>query len=66
MPKIPNPCRYCADRDATCHTICEKYIAYRKEVDKAREDRLKIIDTSNALYNHRAELRNYAKKKNRR
>ena len=31
---IKGPCLCCEDRQILCHSTCEKYIEYRKMVDK--------------------------------
>lgn len=31
------PCLRCPDRSITCHASCEKYIAWRKEMDRAKQ-----------------------------
>lgn len=33
------PCKDCKDRTPGCHSKCEKYIAYDKENQKARDKR---------------------------
>lgn len=33
------PCKNCPDRKESCHSSCEKYIAYTVELEKMREDR---------------------------
>ena len=35
------PCYGCTERSATCHAECEKYLAYRKQVDAQRDARIK-------------------------
>ena len=30
---IKSPCKNCSDRDVGCHAKCEKYLAYRTELD---------------------------------
>lgn len=34
---MKNPCKGCTERKMGCHIICQKYIAWRKERDKANE-----------------------------
>ena len=31
------PCWHCEDRSTICHTTCEKYIEYKKTLDRNRE-----------------------------
>lgn len=31
--KIIAPCKNCEDRTIKCHSTCEKYLAYRKQMD---------------------------------
>lgn len=35
------PCRLCKDRHAECHGSCEKYGAWRKQLDEENEKRQK-------------------------
>ena len=32
-----SPCKDCVDRQVGCHSTCEKYIAFRKELDDLHE-----------------------------
>lgn len=32
-------CYQCPDREIGCHSVCERYAAYREEVEKARKQR---------------------------
>ena len=41
------PCLNCADRKAGCHSVCEKYITYRKELD---EFNAKVAEAKNREY----------------
>lgn len=36
-----SPCKGCTERSAECHAICEKYLKFRKECDRLRDDRNK-------------------------
>lgn len=36
---IKSPCKDCPDREIRCHLTCEKYIEFKKESDKIREQR---------------------------
>ena len=38
---IRPPCKDCADRDVGCHAKCERYLAYRTELDAINERRSK-------------------------
>lgn len=31
------PCKDCLNRKAGCHSTCEKYLVYRRELDKLNE-----------------------------
>ena len=33
------PCKDCPNRQVGCHSTCEKYIEYKKESDRLREER---------------------------
>ena len=57
-PKKPVCRPDCADRSATCHATCEKYLAWKREVDEARERRLEDERTRSRLSNHeRSKMR---------
>lgn len=34
--RIKSPCQMCGDRELKCHASCERYKAYRKELDEIR------------------------------
>lgn len=34
-----SPCKGCKDRIVGCHSNCKKYIEWRKELDKAQENK---------------------------
>ena len=39
------PCKFnCKNRSAVCHSQCGEYKAYRKHMDKQREERRKFND----------------------
>ena len=46
----PSPCKDCADRQVGCHAKCEKYLAYRTELDAAREQRDKERISADVAY----------------
>lgn len=35
------PCKDCQDRYPACHDKCERYISFRKELDKYKEEERK-------------------------
>lgn len=37
MGKPESPCQYCEDRYRLCHSYCERYKEYRRELDKWNE-----------------------------
>ena len=47
MNKIPEkdtPCRYCEIRKLNCHASSEEYKAYKKKLDKERNERYKAYN----------------------
>lgn len=34
---IKPPCKGCEERHLKCHSSCERYLAYRKELERVRE-----------------------------
>ena len=34
------PCKDCPDRQVNCHSTCEKYIEYKKECDRLRQEHI--------------------------
>lgn len=34
------PCKDCPDREASCHGKCERYAAFRAEIDRALQNRI--------------------------
>lgn len=51
------PCKDCPDRTADCHSKCEKYIDYSKEVEKVREQRAKYQSMRGSSPGKKAEMR---------
>lgn len=47
---MKTPCKGCMSRHEACHKDCGKYLAYRAEVDKRREERLKEKMIKDAQY----------------
>lgn len=37
MPQTTAPCKDCEDRQIGCHSICEKYIQYKRIRDEERQ-----------------------------
>lgn len=48
MAKVP--CLNCENRSPVCHSICSKYLKYRKEQDEAIIKRKAERELSQALY----------------
>lgn len=48
MRKVECPCYGCEDRrvenDQSCHSTCERYAAYRAELDRRKEEERKRIE----------------------
>ena len=40
---IKSPCLGCGERKIKCHSVCEKYIAYKKECEIVAENRRKEL-----------------------
>lgn len=64
MFKPKSPCLGCEKRSGGCHSVCEKYAAFRHELDEYKE---KVIESrrSNAKpqYNHTRLKRMYEPKR---
>lgn len=59
---IKTPCKNCDERDVTCHTKCKKYIKYRQEVDRARQQKKETIERELYLtHAHRKYIEKRAK-----
>lgn len=41
LTPVQAPCKGCADRHTGCHTDCTRYIAFRREADRYKQERLK-------------------------
>lgn len=39
MVVMEPPCKWCEDRQAACHSTCERYKAYRQRVDEVKKRR---------------------------
>lgn len=54
------PCKDCKDRTPGCHTKCEKYIAFDKENQKRRAERLERTHAADPSPNKISRARRYA------
>lgn len=56
---IKGPCKDCLERQLGCHSICKKYISYKKEVDETNSKirRLKLSNTINFQLNEKRHKR---------
>ena len=59
------PCKDCKDRNPGCHSKCEKYIAFDKENQKRRAERLESLHASDPSPNKRSRTRHYEVQKMR-
>lgn len=50
--RLHSPCKDCTDRTMGCHGRCDKYKAYRVEVDKLYEARAKSIAAHDPMYGY--------------
>lgn len=41
LTPVQAPCKGCADRHTGYHTDCTRYIAFRREADRYKQERLK-------------------------
>lgn len=41
LTPVQAPCKGCADRHTGCHTDCTRYIAFRREADRYRQEHSK-------------------------
>ena len=57
----PAPCKDCADRTVGCHGKCEKYLAYRSELDAVRaqilNEKIGADVAYHSIYHNRAVLK---------
>lgn len=53
------PCRYCHDRDETCHSTCERYKEYKSINDAERDKRFEQREKNDILFNPKAVSRNW-------
>lgn len=70
MQRPTSPCKECEEREVGCHGRCEKYQAYRSELDKVtqviREQKEAEAVTDGYVVTMRQKLRRvYARKKRR-
>lgn len=54
------PCKDCKDRTSGCHSKCEKYIAFDKENQKRRAERLEHKLVADPSPNKISRVRRYA------
>ena len=53
-------CKNCKDRIVGCHSICEKYIKEKEEIERVREQHARDID-SKVIYTKTRRLRGHLK-----
>nr|DAT93223.1 MAG TPA: hypothetical protein [Caudoviricetes sp.] len=41
LTPVQAPCKGCADRHTGCHTDCTRYIAFRREADRYKQEQSK-------------------------
>jgi hypothetical protein len=51
------PCKGCAERAVGCHTVCEKYKAYRAEMLEQYEKRLERSEVTSFQNKTKARVR---------
>ena len=56
-----SPCKDCADRHEKCHQTCEKYLAFRKDVDKEREHIKQMKEKNGLVMGHMRDVRHKQK-----
>ena len=47
---MKNSCYGCTERTATCHSTCEKYLAFKRENEAKREAYRKMKEQENLAY----------------
>lgn len=64
---IESPCLGCTDRAVGCHSRCDKYAAYRAEVDKVHAEKIKRRDNDYVDYSLRkiSKMQRLKNEKNR-
>ena len=55
------PCLNCEDRVAGCHSKCDRYKAYRAEVERARNVRQTVRSAEAGFIEHHQRLGNMAR-----
>lgn len=58
---MKQPCKDCPDRALHCHSACEKYAAFRAEVDAANARRREALDSLDAIITSKVHMRNAKK-----
>lgn len=53
------PCKDCPDRNAGCHSKCERYAEFDKENKLRREERAVLVAIRNTSPNKSARIRKY-------
>ena len=48
-----NACLNCKDRHEKCHSTCEKYLKFKKELEELHEAKRKQYDLEDYYYNSR-------------
>lgn len=51
-----NPCKGCEERFPACHDSCEKYQAWKKDREEAKEKRRKYNAIEGVVISHKADL----------
>jgi hypothetical protein len=54
--KNKNHCKDCTDRHINCHSTCERYKAWREELDKRNEKIREVKNRENDIRNYEVEF----------
>ena len=48
-----NPCRYCDERTMDCHSGCEKYTAWKGEVDERNQMKKEVLSNEDNIIRYK-------------
>lgn len=63
MSQPQSSCRFCTDRHPGCHSSCESYITYRKELDSYNENLRNLKDKQRLEDDYKIEAKKRMKRR---
>ncbi len=60
-----SPCKDCKERNAKCHTVCEKWADFERVKQSYYEEHIKYMKKESDFYSHKMDRIDYLRKQKR-